>query len=116
MGLDLTAEQVAMLEARHEGWVAGLQLAALRLASPAMRGAKDVVRFVHSFSGGHRFVFDYLSQEVLDRQPAETRTFLLQTSVLDRMCGDLCDAVVTLPFAASGTSRGWNTWTQPICS
>ena len=101
MGLDLSAEQVAMLEAHTEGWVAGLQLAALRLASPAMRGAKDIIRFVRSFSGGHRFVFDYLSQEVLERQSHEMRAFLLQTSILDRMCGDLCDAIVTFSVTVS---------------
>jgi LuxR family transcriptional regulator, maltose regulon positive regulatory protein len=88
VGPDLPAEAIAALEARSEGWVAGLQLAALSL-----RGRTDVAGFVAAFSGSHRYVLDYLAQEVLDRQPEHVRTFLLETSVLDRLCGPLCDVV-----------------------
>ena len=87
-GPGLPDAAVAALAARTEGWVAGLQLAALSL-----RGQTDVARFVAAFSGSHRFVLDYLAGEVLDRQPEEVRTFLLQTSVLERLSGEMCDAV-----------------------
>jgi LuxR family transcriptional regulator, maltose regulon positive regulatory protein len=87
-GPDLPDDAVGALEARSEGWVAGLQLAALSL-----RGREDVAGFVAAFSGSHRYVLDYLAEEVLDRQPEPVRTFLLETSVLDRLCGPLCDAV-----------------------
>jgi LuxR family maltose regulon positive regulatory protein len=76
------------LAARTEGWAAGLQLAALSL-----RGRTDVAGFVAAFSGSHRFVLDYLADEVLDGQPGPVRTFLLETSVLERLSGELCDAV-----------------------
>lgn len=88
MGLDLTVEAIAALESRTEGWIAGLQLAALSL-----RGQSDVSRFLAAFKGSHRFVLDYLSEEVLSRQPAPVQTFLLYTSILERLSGPLCDAV-----------------------
>ena len=87
-GADLPAAAVAALAARTEGWVAGLQLAALSLARQA-----DPAGFVAAFSGSHRYVLDYLAEEVLDRQPEELRTFLLETSLLERLSGGLCDAV-----------------------
>ena len=87
-GLDLPADSVAALEARTEGWVAGLQLAALSL-----QGHVDPASFVASFSGSHRFVLDYLTEEILARQPEELVRFLLETSVLKRLSGPLCDAV-----------------------
>ena len=87
-GADLPAAAVAALAARTEGWVAGLQLAALSL-----RGRADPAGFVAGFSGSHRYVLDYLAEEVLDRQHEELRTFLLETSVLERLSGGLCDAV-----------------------
>ena len=87
-GLELSPEAVAVLEARTEGWAVGLQLAALSL-----REHPDPSTFLDAFSGSHRFVLDYLSEEVLERQPEEVRTFLLQTSVLERLSGPLCDAV-----------------------
>jgi LuxR family transcriptional regulator, maltose regulon positive regulatory protein len=87
-GADLPAAAVAALEARTEGWVAGLQLAALSLGEQA-----DPAGFVAAFSGSHRYVLDYLTEEVLDRQQEETRTFLLETSLLERLSGGLCDAV-----------------------
>ena len=79
---------VAALAARTEGWAAGLQLAALSL-----RGQHDVAGFVAAFTGSHRYVLDYLAEEVLERQGEQVRTFLLETSVLERLCGPLCDAV-----------------------
>ena len=88
IGRDLPAAMVAALAARTEGWAAGLQLAALSL-----RGQPDVTGFVAAFSGSHRCVLDYLAGEVLDRQPDEVRGFLLETSVLERLSGPLCDAV-----------------------
>jgi LuxR family transcriptional regulator, maltose regulon positive regulatory protein len=74
--------------ARTEGWVAGVQLAGLSL-----HGHADPAGFVASFSGSHRYVLDYLTEEVLDRQPEHLREFLLETSVLARLSGPLCDAV-----------------------
>jgi LuxR family maltose regulon positive regulatory protein len=88
MGLDLGAEEVETLDRRTEGWVAGLQLAALSL-----RGRDDAASFVRSFAGAHRHVVDYLAEEVLRSLPAGMRDFLLDTSVLDRLCAPLCDAV-----------------------
>ena len=81
-------EALAALAARTEGWAAGLQLAALSL-----RGQQDVAGFVAAFTGSHRYVLDFLAEEVLDRQDEELRAFLLETSVLDRLSGPLCDAV-----------------------
>ena len=89
MGLVLKPEELAALESRTEGWVAGLQLAAL-----SMRGQKDMGGFIHSFTGSHRFVLDYLAEEVLRREPEGIQAFLLRTSVLDRLCGPLCDALM----------------------
>jgi LuxR family maltose regulon positive regulatory protein len=88
MGLNLSAEDIAALEARTEGWIAGLQLAAL-----SMKGREDVAGFVRSFAGDNRYVVDYLIEEVLQRQPERVRSFLLQTSILERLNGPLCDAV-----------------------
>ena len=79
---------VGALTARTEGWAAGLQLAALSL-----RGRTDAAGFVAAFSGSHRFVLDYLADEILDGQPGPVRAFLLETSVLERLSGELCDAV-----------------------
>src|SRR4051812_49513132 len=95
MELQLDPALVAALEARTEGWPAGLQLAALsaRTHSGAADGSGDVAGFIHAFSGSHRFVLDHLVEEVLDRQPDEVRAFLLDTSVLDQLAGGLCDAV-----------------------
>jgi LuxR family maltose regulon positive regulatory protein len=88
MGLDLPAEAIATLERRTEGWVAGLQLAALSL-----QGRTDVSTFLTTFTGSHRYVLDYLSEEVLARQPAPVQQFLLHTCILERLSGPLCDAV-----------------------
>jgi LuxR family transcriptional regulator, maltose regulon positive regulatory protein len=88
MGLDLSIEDVGALEARTEGWIAALQLAALSL-----QGRDDVSEFIASFAGDDRFVVDYLAEEVLERQPEVVRDFLLQTAILARLTGSLCDAV-----------------------
>ncbi len=88
MGLNLSAEDIAALEARTEGWIAGLQLAAL-----SMQGREDSASFIQAFTGSHRFVLDYLAEEVLQRQPEPIRSFLLQTSVLERFCAASCNAV-----------------------
>lgn len=88
MGLALSAQHVAALEDRTEGWAAGLQLAGL-----SMQKHSDLSSFIAEFSGSHRHILDYLTGEVLQQQPENTRTFLLQTSILDRLNGSLCDAV-----------------------
>ena len=88
MGLQLTARDVAALEGRTEGWIAALQLAAL-----SMQGRDDVAGFIAGFAGDDRYVVDYLAEEVLQRQPDHVQAFLLQTSILDRLSGPLCDAV-----------------------
>ena len=88
MGLALSPEEVATLEDRTKGWIAGLQMAAL-----SMRGRDDVSNFIQSLSGSHRFIMDYLVEEVLERQPPAVRTFLLETSILDRLSAPLCDNV-----------------------
>ena len=85
---ELADDDLGALEKRTEGWIAGLKLAAL-----SMQGRSDVSDFVRSFAGNHRFIIDYLVEEVLERQPDELRSFLLKTSILDRMCGSLCGAV-----------------------
>lgn len=87
-GPGLPGAAAEALAERTEGWVAGLQLAGLSL-----RGRADAAEFVASFSGSHRYVLDYLTEEVLNRQPDQVRGFLLETSVLERLSGRLCDAV-----------------------
>jgi LuxR family maltose regulon positive regulatory protein len=88
MGLNLSAEDIAALETRTEGWIAGLQLAAL-----SMQGSKDVSGFIREFAGDHRYIVDYLVEEVLQSQPKPIRRFLLQTAILDQLNGSLCDTV-----------------------
>jgi LuxR family maltose regulon positive regulatory protein len=92
MGLTLSAHDIAALERRTEGWIAGLQLAALSL-----QGQQDATDFIASFTGSHHFVLDYLLEEVLEQQPENVQAFLLRSSILDRFCGSLCDAVVLDP-------------------
>lgn len=89
MSLALSAGQIAALDARAEGWIAGLQLAAL-----AMQGRDDVETFVHSFTGSNRYILDYLVEEVLQQQPRDVQQFLLVTSILDRFTVSLCDALL----------------------
>src|SRR5690349_1487319 len=88
MGLALTAADVAALEGRTEGWIAALQLAAL-----SMQGREDVTAFIDGFAGDDRYIVDFLAEEVLQSQPEQVQDFLLQTSILDRLSGPLCDAV-----------------------
>ena len=95
MGLNLSEEDIAALETRTEGWIAGLQLAAI-----SMQGHQDATSFIQSFTGSHHFVLDYLLEEVLQQRSESIQTFLLRTSILDRLCGPLCDAVCSV-----GTAR-----------
>ncbi len=87
-GLELTGSELAVLEERTEGWIAALQLAAL-----SMQGREDVSGFIDGFAGSDRYIVDYLVEEVLEAQPDEVKRFLLQTSILGRLSGELCDAV-----------------------
>lgn len=89
MGLKLSEADIQSLTTRTEGWIAGLQLAAI-----SMQGKADASAFVQSFTGTHRFVMDYLLEEVLEQQTPTLKTFLLYTSILERFCGDLCDALI----------------------
>jgi len=88
MGLNLSADEIATLEARTEGWIAGLQIAAL-----SMRGQDGLAGFIKAFTGSNRFILDYLAEEVFQRQSKSIQDFLLRTAILDRMTGALCDAV-----------------------
>jgi LuxR family transcriptional regulator, maltose regulon positive regulatory protein len=88
MGLKLSVEEIAALESRTEGWIAGLQLAAL-----SMQGREDIASFLQAFTGSHRFVLDYLIEEVLQRQPENIRSFLLQTAILSQFCTPLCNSI-----------------------
>jgi LuxR family maltose regulon positive regulatory protein len=89
LGQHLSGEDIAALEARTEGWIAGLQLAAL-----SMQGRKDISAFLKAFTGSQRYIIDYLAEEVLARQPEPVQTFLLQTAILERLQGSLCEAVI----------------------
>jgi ATP/maltotriose-dependent transcriptional regulator MalT len=111
VGPDLPEAAVAALTARTEGWVAGLQLAGLSL-----RGHADPAGFVATFSGSHRHVLDYLAEEVLDRQPQDLRAFLLETSILERLSGPLCDAVTGRPDSQALLERAEraNLFLQPL--
>jgi LuxR family maltose regulon positive regulatory protein len=88
MGLGLSDEEVAAIDARTEGWIASLQMAAI-----SIQKREDIPAFIAAFTGTHRHVLDYLTEEVLNRQTVDTRSFLLETSVLGRISGSLCDAV-----------------------
>jgi len=88
MQLEMTPDQIQALEAKTEGWAAGLQMAALSL-----RAKPDVDAFIADFSGSHRYILDYLTEEVIQGQPEDTRQFILQTSILNRMSAPLCEAV-----------------------
>ncbi len=96
MGLELPAETIAALEARTEGWIAGLQMAAISMQGHHA-GPHDSADFMQAFTGSHRFVLDYLVEEVLHQQPAHVQNFLLRTSILDRLCGPLCNALLDAP-------------------
>src|SRR5262249_59886926 len=120
----LTGAAIEALTTRTEGWAAGLYLAGLSLQSQ-----DDPDAFVAAFSGSHRYVLHYLAEEVLDRQDAQVRAFLLETSVLDRLSGDLCDAVTGrsggqavlesierggLFFLPPGEGGGWGGYPHPV--
>lgn len=96
MGLEISSENIMLLTMRTEGWVAGLQLAAI-----SMQRNEDTSGFIDSFTGSHHFVLDYLIEEVLNQQSESVQIFLLCTSILDRMCGSLCDSVL-LSSSSSG--------------
>ncbi len=96
MGLTLLPSQIALLESRTEGWITGLQMAALSIQN---RATADVDQFIQSFTGSHRFVIDYLVEEALLQQSEEVRTFLLATSILDQLSGPLCAAITQMPHA-----------------
>ena len=97
------------LSTRTEGWIAGLQLAAI-----SMQGYQDATSFITSFTGSHHFVLDYLVEEVLQQQPESVQTFLLRTSILDRLCGPLCDAVLLDPLLPG--KQPWNISNALTCS
>ena len=100
MKLDISSADIHTLERETEGWAAGLQLAALSL-----QGSEDISTFIHTFSGSHRYVFDYLAQEVLQQQPVEVQEFLLESSILDNLSGDSCDEVLGLGGSQSMLER-----------
>jgi LuxR family maltose regulon positive regulatory protein len=100
MRLELTAPDIAAMEARTEGWIAGLQLAAL-----PMQSCQDIHGFVSAFTGSHYYIMDYLAEEVLKHQPNMVSDFLLQTSILDRMCAPLCDTVMKADTTGSVDSQ-----------
>jgi LuxR family maltose regulon positive regulatory protein len=104
MGLNLSVEDAVALETRTEGWIAGLQLAAI-----SMKGHQDTAKFIQSFTGSHRFVMDYLVEDVLRQQPENVQNFLLSTSILDRLCGPICDAVLLGPSASRQEIAGQET-------
>ncbi|MEJ2600512.1 MAG: LuxR C-terminal-related transcriptional regulator [Anaerolineales bacterium] len=93
IGLELSEKDIAALEARTEGWITGLQLAALALKGISLQERADASQFVQSFTGSNRFVLDYLVEEVLKHQPEDIRRFLLQTCILERLSASLCEAV-----------------------
>jgi LuxR family maltose regulon positive regulatory protein len=103
MGLSLSVAEVVALEGRTEGWVAGLQLAALSLRD---RPSAQRTAFIDAFTGSHRFVVDYLVDEVLARQPAHLQHFLLHTAILERLCSPLCDAVVRAAAPTDAPAAG----------
>ena len=100
MGLELSADNVAALASRTEGWIAGLQMAAV-----SMQGREDIASFVRAFTGSNRFILDYLVEEVLDQQPSATQEFLLKTSILERLTGTLCDAVTGISERINADGR-----------
>ena len=101
MGLGLTLNDMSRLEERTEGWIAGLQMAALALRSISQTKPEEISFFVGNFAGSNRYILDFLVEEVLNHQPQEIQDFLLQTSILESLSGPLCDAVTGLRSRAS---------------
>jgi LuxR family maltose regulon positive regulatory protein len=114
MGLDISSTNVAALETRTEGWIAGLQMAALSMQG--LERPEDITQFVHKFSGSHRFIMDYLTDEVLQQRPEGTRDFLLQTSILKRLSAPLCQAVTGMENSQAilETLEGVNLFLIPL--
>jgi LuxR family maltose regulon positive regulatory protein len=108
--LNLPAEQITALESRTEGWAAGVQLAALSLQGC---GPERAAEFIHAFSGSHHYIVDYLFDEVFSRQPDAVREFLLQTSILGRMCAPLCDAILSWEGIGQGSKGQLGDGTSP---
>ncbi len=106
MNFDLSAQEIADLELHTEGWIAGLQLAALSMKS--LKGRSEIIDFIDNFTGSDRYIQDYLADEVLQQQPPATKEFLLQTSILNRLSSSLCDAVrfgvADTPSRSKGTA------------
>src|SRR5579859_1831955 len=101
LGPWLSPQDITALGARTEGWIVGLQLAALSLrGTSSLQGRPDGAGFIEAFTGSHRYIIDYLLEEVLARQPEPVQSFLLQTAILDRLEGTLCEAVLADPGAA----------------
>ncbi len=100
MKLGLSTEDVAALTSRTEGWIAGLQMAAV-----SMQGRRDIPEFIAALTGSQHHILDYLVEEVLERQPEHVQSFLLQTCILDRMSGSLCDEVIGSPLLVIGSSQ-----------
>lgn len=96
MCLNLKSDEIRLLEARTEGWIAGLQMAAI-----SMQSQENITGFIQSFTGSHRFILDFLVEEVLDQQPLGLREFLLKTSILKRLAGDLCNFVLNIENSQS---------------
>ena len=96
MGFNLSDDEISAMYARTEGWIAGLQLAGL-----SMQECQDIPGFISAFSGSHHYIVDYLADEVLKHQDAQTRAFLLQTSILSRMCASLCNSLVDIDPAGA---------------
>lgn len=103
MGLALSAEDIETLDQRTEGWAAGLQLVGL-----SIRGQDNPTNFIAHINGNHRYILSYLTEEVLDHLPEDTQTFLLQTSILEKLCGELCDAVCEQNDSASVLEKLYN--------
>jgi len=100
MQVELSVNDVAALTFRTEGWIAGLQMAAV-----SAQGRDDLANFVAAFTGSQHYILDYLIEEVFQRQPEAVQAFLLQTSILDRMCAPLCDAVMSSSLVRVGASQ-----------
>ena len=108
MRLDLPAEQVIALEQRTEGWIAGLQMAAISMRGRRQaQGLHAMSGFIQAFTGSHRFILDYLMEEVLSQQPSAIQGFLLKTSILDRLTAPLCDALLEVG------GQAWDSDTDP---